>query len=231
MARILIADSDLHFSGSLERNLREHLWDVEIARDGREALRYLSDKYFDVLILDLAAPGAGGLEILRIMQQRGIRTDVVVTAECPTVEKAVQAIKAGAQEFVQKSIEAADFSHIICTVLERRRCSPHYLANRLDLFIRDHCSLASLKPGDLCEHFSISASYVSQLFRKHIGTPFRKRLTYYRIQRAKRLIESTDQLLYLIAEQCGFKNQGRLTEAFHSIEGISPRRYREICKD
>lgn len=230
MARILIADRNLHFSTSLQHILKKHLWDVEIAKDGREALNGLCAKYFDVLILDLAVAEAEGSEVMRVIQQEGLGTAVVMIAEHPTVDKAVQAIKSGAQEFIHRSTALADFIYIVSRVLERRHYSPHCLANRLDLFIREHCGHASLRLSDLCKHFSISPSYVFQLLQQHIGISFRKRLAYYRVQKAKILIESTDQPLYLIAEQCGFKNQGRLTEAFNRIEGIAPRRYRETFK-
>lgn len=231
MARILIADSDLHFSTALQCSFEEQLWDVEVARDGKEALNYLCTKYFDVLVLDFCAPGLSGLEILRAIQQRGIRIAVVMTAESATVEIAVQSIKAGAQEFIKKTMGISHFNYILCKVLERHHGSPHYLAYRLDVFIRDHCFRSSLSIDELCKQFNISSRYISKLFQHHIGIPFRRRLLYYRVQRAKRLIESTDQPLYLIAEQCGFKNQGRLTEAFRRIERISPKRYRTIFKD
>lgn len=230
MARILIADGDVGFSGVIGDELGKQGWEVETLNDVSGVLARLRAKYYDVLILDSERPECRGLETLHIVRAWGIQVEVVMVSARAVIEEAVEAIKAGAQEFLKKPIEAGRLSYLIARLLERRCGSPHYLANRLDLFIRDHCSRRALCVGQLCEHFRISRRHVSRLLGMHLGVSFRRRLRYYRVQEAKRLLESTDLPVYVIAEQCGFNSPGSLSEAFHQQEGLPPKKYRTMYK-
>ena len=98
----------------------------------------------------------------------------------------------------------------------------------MDSFIKENFFRSSLCLVDLCQHFCISLGYASRLFRKHLNITFRQRLIFYRVQKAKGMLESSGMPLYLIAEGCGFKSQGRLSEAFFRLEGMPPRKYRQI---
>ena len=118
-------------------------------------------------------------------------------------------------------------SNVACRLLEKKRPSPHYLAHRLNVFLQERANQCSLRLGELCRYFNISRGYATRLFQKHMGTTFTQRLNYYRIEKAKDLLESTDHPLYLIAEQCGFKNSRRMAETFRKLEGISPLKYRQ----
>ncbi|MBI2504211.1 MAG: helix-turn-helix domain-containing protein [Candidatus Latescibacteria bacterium] len=230
MGRILIADSDHCFASALRDDLRNRAWEVEIVPEGGCAFARLCVEYFDVAILDCGGAGGRGLDVLRAVRERGIQVEVVMVSASAAMEEAVQALKAGAQEFLKKPVEVNHLSYLISRLLERRCGSPHYLANRLDLFIREHCSRRALRLGQLCEHFRISPRYVSRLLSLHLGISFRQRLRYYRVQVAKRLIETTSLPLHVIAAQCGFNSPGRLSEAFHQQEGLPPKRYRTLYK-
>ena len=97
----------------------------------------------------------------------------------------------------------------------------------MNVFLQERANQYPLRLGELCRNFNISRGYATRLFQKHMGTTFTQLLNYYRIEKAKDLLESTDHPLYLIAEQCGFKNSRRLAETFRKLEGISPLKYRQ----
>lgn len=230
MARILIADRDMSFTRALGDDFRNQGWEVEVVQDGSGALARLKVKYYDVLVLDGGGIEGKGLELLGALRVCGIQVVVVMVSASAAIEEAVQAIKAGAQEFLKKPIETGRLSYLIARLLEGRCGTPHYLANCLDLFIREHCSRRALCVGQLCAHFKLSRRYISRLLGVYLGISFRRRLRYYRIQEAKRLLESTDRPLYAIAEQCGFNSPGSLSAAFHQQEGLPPKRYRTMYK-
>lgn len=132
------------------------------------------------------------------------------------------------QDFIQKPFKSEEIITVIRKLVEKRRPPAHVLAERLDNFLKEHASKSTLKHSDMYTHFRISKSYACRLFQKYIDSTFRQRLSYHRVQRAKHLIESTNYLLYHIAEMSGFKNQQKLTEAFRRWEDMPPRKYREI---
>ena len=225
--RILIADDDEMVCSYLEKVLRPEPWEVATVYDGREAMELLCNNTFDVAVLDLLMPPYNGLDILEAVQEKGVQTDVVMLTGHGTIEVAVDAMKYGARDFLTNPIKPVEFVTTIRRLLDQRRPLPHVLASRLDDYTREHAGNAALMLGDLCQHFRISERYVCRLFQEHGRATFRQRLSYYRVERAKDLLASTDLSMYQIAERCGFKNQRRFTEAFRRQEGTSPRKYRE----
>lgn len=229
--RILIADDDPNTCVVLQRALESESWAVKVVRDGREALDALCGAPFDVAVLDLIMPHLSGLEVLKAARQKGISADVIILTGYGTIDVSVQAMKVGAGDFIEKPVNLARLTAAVRQMIENRHLPPHVLASRLDDFLKDHLSEPSLRLGDLCGHFRISPAYVSRLFQRHLHAPFRTRLSYHRVQKAKHLLESSDAALDTLAGECGFRNYRRLTEAFVRVEGMPPGKYRKICRD
>ena len=230
-ASVLVVDDDAYVRDLFAEAIRSEAWRAEVAGNGLEALDRLSAASFDVVVLDLMMPRMNGLEVLEGIHQKGIRTDVVMLTGFGTVEKAVEAMKLGAREFLLKPVDLSGLLATIRGLVEERLPSPNVLANRMDGFLKAHTGQASLRLTDLCAHFRISVRYASRLIHDHLHTTFLERLAYHRVEKARDLIVATEDPLYRIAEQCGFANASRFSEAFRREEGVSPRKYREICAD
>ena len=103
--RALVVDDD----GALRLAVRDRLehWGLEVdeAIDGQAALAITQGREFDLILLDLAMPGIGGLEVLRRLQQDGCAADVIVLTAHGSIETAVEALRAGASDFLQKPAE------------------------------------------------------------------------------------------------------------------------------
>ena len=226
--RVLIVDDDEFVRRVLRRAIsRSGLVDeLCMARNGREAIGTLSNTATDIVILDLVMSDVNGMEVLSWIQENDYRTDVIVLTGHASIEAAVAATKAGAAKFMEKPIVLEDLVASIEELLAEHHLTPHILADRLDKFINKNLSNTDLSMESLCEHFRISSNYVSKLFREHVGMSYRRRLNFYRIERAKKLLEDTDDHISEVAEQCGFKNWRRLSEVFKKFEKLSPKKYR-----
>ena len=232
MARILLADNDSHHRNNLREALEgANLGEVKTAEDGEEALALLGAVPFDLAAIEIGLPHLNGLEVLQAIRQKGIRTQVMILAGQVTAENAVQVLRGGAQDFLEKPVPSVDFVASVRRLLEKHFLPPHVLADRLNRFLKIHAARQPLRLSDLCRHFKISSGYATRLFRKHLGTTFTQCLVDYRLERAKDLLESTDTPMYLIAEQSGFKNSRRFSETFRRREGISPVKYRQGWMD
>jgi DNA-binding NtrC family response regulator len=75
---------------------------VTMAVDGEEGLRTLGQDNFDLVLLDLALPGESGLELLPQIKERHPELPVIMITAYGTVGNVVDAIRAGAENFVQK---------------------------------------------------------------------------------------------------------------------------------
>ena len=118
--KILIADDDSVLRAELAGLLRDDGHDVVGASDGGEALRLVERESFDAALLDLRMPKASGLEVLHRLRVTRPGTAVVVITGQGTIDAAVEAMKAGATDFVEKPYEVDALRRTLRTVQEEQ---------------------------------------------------------------------------------------------------------------
>jgi len=119
--KLLVADDDSILREELAGLLREDEHEVVTAADGAEAIRIVERESFEAALLDLRMPKATGLEVLHRL--RIVRPDtavVMITGE-GTVDAAVEAMKGGAVDFVEKPYEIEALRRTLRTVEEERK--------------------------------------------------------------------------------------------------------------
>ncbi len=99
---ILVIDDEAGIRESLEVLLSLEGYQVKTANDGEQGLRALEMESFDLVLLDLALPGQSGLDLLPQIKERLPDTPVIMITAYGTVDNVVEAIRAGAENFVQK---------------------------------------------------------------------------------------------------------------------------------
>ncbi|ABB32678.1 two component, sigma54 specific, transcriptional regulator, Fis family [Geobacter metallireducens RCH3] len=100
--RVLIVDDDVSLRRVLEYNLQEEGYEVLTAGSGEEGLRLFEDGAPTLVVTDLKMPGMGGFQLLREVKERFPDTVVIVITAFGAVEAAVEAMKAGAYDFITK---------------------------------------------------------------------------------------------------------------------------------
>jgi DNA-binding NtrC family response regulator len=100
--RILIIDDEAAIRESLETLLTLEGYAVEMAVNGEDGLVAIERNTYDLILLDLALPGKNGLEILAIIRERHPSLPVIMITAYGKVDNVVDAIRTGAQNFVQK---------------------------------------------------------------------------------------------------------------------------------
>ena len=101
-SRILVIDDEAGIRESLEVLLTLEGYTVEMAIDGEEGMGLLEKRTYDLVLLDLALPGQTGLELLPQIHERYPELPVVMITAYGTVDNVVEAVRAGAENFVQK---------------------------------------------------------------------------------------------------------------------------------
>jgi DNA-binding NtrC family response regulator len=101
-ASILVIDDEAGIRESLEVLLTLEGYSIKMAEDGEQGLRTLELENFDLVLLDLALPGQSGLELLPQIKERQPELPVIMITAYGTVDNVVEAIRAGAENFVQK---------------------------------------------------------------------------------------------------------------------------------
>ena len=111
--KILIIDDEAPIRASLKEILEYENYQVMEAEDGSEGLKLATKFAFDVVFCDIKMPKMDGLEVLDALVEKGIDGRVIMISGHGTVETAVQAIKVGAFDFIQKPL---DLNRILLTV-------------------------------------------------------------------------------------------------------------------
>lgn len=102
---ILIVDDDPVLRRLLEERLKKAGYTTEVAEDGYKAKEFLEKQRFDVVLTDLMMPGdIGGIEVLDIAKEKDISIEVVLITAHSSVDTAVQAMKKGAHDYLEKPI-------------------------------------------------------------------------------------------------------------------------------
>jgi DNA-binding NtrC family response regulator len=111
--RLLIVEDRDSLRRMLERALGQEGYDVAAAADGRTGIRLLEERSFDLVLTDLKLPDVSGLEVLQASRAAQPRVPVVVLTGYGTVGTAVEAMKLGAYDFLEKPLEIDDLSRLI----------------------------------------------------------------------------------------------------------------------
>src|SRR5215467_5507986 len=121
MGRILIADDHDAIRRGLVRGLTESGHEVDEASNGNAAIERLHDGYYDVVLSDLKMGGSDGMDVLRTTRALHPTTAVILMTAFGTVNTAVEAMKIGAFDYVQKPFEIEEMEVKIDKALEVRR--------------------------------------------------------------------------------------------------------------
>ena len=116
---ILIADDELHTREALMRYLRGR-FAVTAAEDGAEAIEFLRNRDFDLVLTDLRMPGADGMGVLEAALSKAVKPECIVFSAYGSIESAVAAVKAGAYDFVPKPVRFDKLDEVIAGALAKR---------------------------------------------------------------------------------------------------------------
>jgi two-component system response regulator FlrC len=144
MARVLVVDDEEGLRDFIAEVVEEDGHDVTVAADGAEAATILADHGFDLLITDLRMPRLDGMTLLRRARTDQPDMEVIVLTAHGTVETAVDAMKLGAFDYLEKPIGSPDQLRLLVSrALERRT-----LRAFRDRTTRDMSALPPLTWGD-----------------------------------------------------------------------------------
>jgi len=119
---ILIVDDEKNIRLTIAKAMEAFGVEIGEAENGGEALSRVKEKDYGVIILDLKLPGGmDGLEVLRQVRETRPDIHVIMISAYGTVDAAVEAMKLGAVDFIQKPFAAAEIRELVAKVIDRDR--------------------------------------------------------------------------------------------------------------
>jgi CheY-like chemotaxis protein len=131
---ILIVDDEKNIRLTLSRSLEVLGVETDSAEDGKQALVKLKEKEFGLILLDLRMPGVDGMEVLRQVRESRPDIRIIILTAYGTIELAVEAMKLGAVDFIQKPFVPEQLRERVARVLDKEKTgqikkNPPYLFN------------------------------------------------------------------------------------------------------
>ena len=111
-AKILIADDERSITDGLSAILSDEGYEVEVALDGQRALERLTAESYGVILADLKMPKLDGIALLKEMQLREIPTECIIITGQATVDSAVQSMRQGAYDYIEKPLNAEKLNRV-----------------------------------------------------------------------------------------------------------------------
>jgi len=121
LPKVLLVEDEPDFRNLVAHELGEEGYGVSVATDGLAAISCLAENEYDVVVTDVRMPGASGVEVLRAARTRMPDTEIVMTTGYASLDLAIECLRAGAFDFVQKPFNVVDLVSTVGRALARRR--------------------------------------------------------------------------------------------------------------
>jgi two-component system, NtrC family, response regulator HydG len=121
MAKVLVVDDQRNMRSTLSLMLRDAGFEVVEAHDGDHACDLVGADSFDLVLTDLKMGATDGIQVLRHAKEAAPLTEVIVMTAYGTIESAVEAIRLGAHDYIQKPFTEQELLVKVHKALERRR--------------------------------------------------------------------------------------------------------------
>jgi len=131
MRRVLVVDDEENIRLVLRTLLRKHGYEVEVAADGKAALAAVDSFDPDVILTDVKMPQMGGIELVGELKHRQHRASVIVMSAYGSIDLAIEAMKAGAYDYVSKPFKTDE------VVLALRKAEERETLRRENRALRD----------------------------------------------------------------------------------------------
>ena len=120
MKRILVVDDEENIRMLYQEELQEEGYEVTAASNGNEALDILAKaEPFDLVTLDIRMPGMDGMEVLAKLRKDRPDIRVVIVTAHGTIDSAVEAMKLGAVDFIQKPFTPKEIRELVAKIIKR----------------------------------------------------------------------------------------------------------------
>lgn len=136
---ILIVEDEVSIANSLKKNLQEENHHTEIALNGRVALEMISEKNFDLILLDWRIPEITGVQLCKKLRDNGFNKPIVLLTALSDISNKIEALNAGADDYITKPFSFEEVLARINAVNRRYSISTNVIlfdGIKIDLFTR-----------------------------------------------------------------------------------------------
>lgn len=237
--RVLLVDDEIMIREGFKRLFDWEGHECEVvgeASDGMEALARIDTFCPDIVTMDINIPIMNGLKVIQLSRIKHPGIAFVIVPVYDDFSYCQQALRLQITDYILKPVDYEEFGICIDNLkilLYEKRVSEEgktgekteRVITGITRYMQEHLT-EEVSLSVLAEEFHLNPQYINQLFKNEIGVGFLSYLTNIRMEKAKKLLVSTQLSMVEIAEQTGYGDYRVFTKVFKKTEGITPSQYR-----
>ncbi|SHI48033.1 response regulator transcription factor [Pseudobutyrivibrio xylanivorans] len=254
MYNVMLVDDEEEIRLAIEKKINWEELGFKVvgtAENGYEALDMALERHPDVVLTDINMPFMNGLEFSKQLKAELPSTKFVILSGYDEFEYAKEAIEIAVVEYILKPVNSDELYQLFSrlkvrlddeseqrrnlenlekyyqeTFLQFKDINNYDLVEKAKVYIAEHYNECDLSVDKLSSYLNVTPNYFSTLFRKKTGLTFVSYLTNLRMEKAKWLLDNTDEKAYIIAGLIGYDEPNYFSYVFKKAYGISPSKYR-----
>ena len=231
-------------------SLFDNIYHIRFASNGEEGISKAKNFMPDLIITDLMMPVLDGYAVCNIIRQSDILNHIpiiVITAKA-TDEDKQRALTAGADAYLQKPFNTDELNIRVSKLLEQRNllrkkyskamiegaseevelsAADRQFLDRLTFVVYERIANPELNPDVVADKMCMSRSQLNRKIRNITGYSIAAYILHVRIEKAKRMLLTSETPVGEIAAQCGFEDSNYFSRVFRQIYKTSPTRFRK----
>ena len=166
---LLVVDDEPDLRTLYELTLLREGYDIETAGSVQDALLHLKDRTYSAIITDMRLPDGTGLDVLRWLEEGGRREKTIVITAYGSAENAVEALKAGAYDYLTKPVDLKQFRAVVASALGRAGSLGAPTVNPASLPSESGAAPVAAAPRPVAAMQPVPAAAVSQALTRMAG--------------------------------------------------------------
>ena len=203
------------------------------AANGEEGLAAAERYSPNLIITDVRMPHMDGIEMMRVLRERGSTAHVIVLTAYNDFDYARSALRFGAADYLLKPFRDQE----LVAAIERENPDrivllgdkSKYVLQTLE-YIAAHYADADINITTIARSIGISEGHLSHVFKKETSYTALGYLTLYRIHMARRLLADCRYKVYEVAGMVGYRDVAYFGSTFKKLTGLSPSEYQDRCR-
>jgi two-component system response regulator YesN len=246
MYKILIVDDEIWMCEGIKKMVHENFCDFKVedmAEDGQQALEWINNKHYDLVITDIRMPAMDGLEMIKRIREQGHLMPIIVISGHSEFTYAKTVIRYDVADYILKPLDKEE----IISILEKCKkqldrelksgletsdeTSNHHCKNSIELveYLKEKVNnhyMEELSLSLAAQDAGYNASYVSRIFKLETGIGFAQYLTEIRMKAAKEKLLETELTVVEISRRVGYWDEKYFSKLFKREIGITPTEFR-----
>jgi YesN/AraC family two-component response regulator len=238
MYKLIIIDDEKEIREGLKNFFPWATLDFEVIdsfSNGRNALDFIAENPVDIVLTDIRMPFMTGIQLAEILSIDYPNIKIIFLSGHRDFDYAQQAIRYGVIHYITKPTKYNELFEIfenlrneLTSTSETLFDNNYYMRiiKKVSIYMDKNIATANL--NDAAQLINLTPSYLSKIFREYSPKSFSETLLEKKIEYAKVLLSTTDQLTYEISENLGYNNPKNFSRAFKRFTNLSPREYKNI---